>query len=366
MRASVPLTLVVSVIALAGFRAKPLPAQSISMRVDSARHEVVIEAGPFDVPAMDPEMAKEMEMEHGSMHHEEERRVFRFDWPVDGPGRAFKVQIRDSAGAPLPRTLLHHLIAINFDRREFIYQQAERLFGIGRETPDVSLPGRLVVPLRRSERLGFYVAWHNDSGRDLQGVTVRVVISWIPGEAARAYTPVLPVYFDVDNEVGATNTFDVIPGKSSKAFEFAATASGYLIGVTGHLHDYGKSVRLEDAETGKVMVRLSAKRDSTGRILEIPRKVFLLRPLRMREGHRYRVVAEYQSPLRETIVNGAMANILGVFAPDSPSRWPTIDPNDPTFMKDIASLPIVVPSSGAGDGKAQRTERVTYDQRPPQ
>jgi hypothetical protein len=235
------------------------------------------------------------------------------------------------------------------------------LFGIGRETPDISLPGTLMVPLRLGERLGFYVAWHNDSDRDLQGARLRIVIAWIPGEAAKSYTAVLPVYFDVDNEVGNTNTFDLPPGKSSKSFEFAAPASGYLIGVTGHLHDYGKSVRLEDAETGKVMVRLEAKQDASGRILEIPRKFFLFRPLRMREGHRYRIVAEYESPLRETIVNGVMANILGVFAPDSYSRWPAIDPNDPTFLKDIASLPIVVPTSGA-----LRTERMTYSQRPQQ
>jgi len=342
---------------LLSLQANPISAQSISTRVDSARHEVVIEAGPFDVPAMDSEMVKEME--HAAMNHEEERRVFRFDWPVDGPARAYKIEVLDSAGNRLPRSLLHHVIAINFDRREFIYQQAKHLFEIKKKTPNISLPDTLMVPLRLGERLGFYVAWHNDTGRDLAGATVRIVIAWIPGDAARSFTAVLPVYFDVDNEVGNTNTFDLRPGKSSKSFEFAAPASGYLIGVTGHLHDYGKSVRLEDAETGKVMVMLEAKRDAKGRILEIPRKFFLFRPLRMREGHRYRIVAEYESPLPETIVNGVMANMLGVFAPDSHSRWPVIDPNDPTFMKDIASLPIVIPQSGA-------IERVTYSQRPPQ
>jgi hypothetical protein len=124
MRSIAPPILVASGLALITFQATPILAQSISMRVDSARHEVVIEAGPFDVPAMDPEMAKEMEMEHGGMQHEEERRVFRFDWPVDGPARAYKIEVRDSAGRRLPRSLLHHVIGINFDRREFIYQQA--------------------------------------------------------------------------------------------------------------------------------------------------------------------------------------------------------------------------------------------------
>jgi hypothetical protein len=58
-----------------------------------------------------------------------------------------------------------------------------------------------------------------------------------------------------------------------------------------------------------------------------------------------------------------MANILAVFAPDSRSQWPAIDPEDPTFKKDIASLPLFIPDTSASDGKA-RTEFVTYTQRP--
>lgn len=360
MRASVSRTLIVSVIVLVPCQATPMSAQSITTRVDSARHEVVIEAGPFDVPGMDPEMVKEMAMNQSSMHDDEERRVFRFDWPIDGPARGFRVELRDSTGAAIPRSMLHHLIAINFDRRQFVYPAAERLFGIGRETRDVALPGTLAVPIERGERLGFYIAWHNDTGRDLHGATVRIVMNWIPREVARSYTPVLPIYIDVNNDVGGSNTFDVPPGKSSKAFEFAAPTSGYLLAVTGHLHDYGSSVRLEDAETGKVIVKLAGNRDAGGKIVSMPRKIFLLRPLRLREGHRYRIVAEYESPLNETIVNGAMANILGVFAPDSRSRWPAIDPADPTFRKDIESLPIFVRQTGAGEAAPQF---VTYSQR---
>jgi len=364
MRLSMKCNLILSLLVALATPSLRLRAQSVETRVDSARHEVIIEAGPFEVPAMDAEMVKEMEMDHSMMHHEEEARVFRFDWPVDGPGRGYKIEIRDAAGAPMPRSLLHHLIGINFDRRQFIYQQAERLFGIGRETPDEALPGTLMVPLELGQRLGFYLSWHNDTGTDIHGARVRIVINWMPRAAARGYTAVLPVYFDANNDVGNTNTFDVPPGKSSKAFDFTVPASGYLITVTGHLHDYGKSVRLEDSETGKVMLKLAAKTDSAGKILGMEHKVFLLRPLRMRAGHHYRIVAEYDSPLKSTIVNGAMANILGVFAPDSQSQWPPIDPEDPIFKKDIASLPLFVPDTSAPDGKA-RTEFITYSQRPP-
>lgn len=361
MRTS-PATLLLASFALFAGRSTAL-GQSLSMRVDSSRHTLAIDAGPFDVPAMDSAMLKEMEMEHSAMHHDEERRVFRFDWPVDGVARGYRIELRDASGAVIPRSLLHHLIAINFDRRQFIYPMAERLFGIGRETPDISLPGSLVVPLEKGQRLGFYVAWHNDSGHDLHGVTVRITMDWIPRSAARSYTAVLPVYFDAANVVGATNTFDVPPGRSSKAFEFTSPVSGHLVTVTGHMHDYGQSVRLEDAETGKTLFTLATEHDKAGRIIRIPRKVFLLRPIRMREGHRYRIVAEYDSPLNQTITNGGMANILGVFSPDLHSKWPAIDPNDSEFRKDIESLPIVVPQAG-GAGRP-RIERITYSQRPP-
>jgi hypothetical protein len=327
---------------------KNASAQTVVTRVDSAHHEMIIEAGPFFVPAMDPAMEKEMDM-HGAMEHAgEERRVFRFDWPIDGMGRGYRVEIADSSGAQLPRSLLHHLIAINFDRRDFLYPAAQRLFGIGKETPSISLPGTLAVPLEKGQRLGFYVHWHNETGHSLNGARIRIIIDWIPAKVARAYTPVLPVYFDVNNEVGNTNTFDVPPGKSTKAFEFASPVSGHLIAVTGHVHDYGSAVRLEDAETGKVLFDIRAERTAQGKLVSMPRKVFLLRPVRLRAGHRYRIVAEYDSPLKETLPDGAMANILGVFAPDANSPWPQIDPNDPTFKKDIESLPLfVAPGSAA-------------------
>lgn len=346
-----------------------LPAQAVTTTVDSARREIVIVAGPFMVPAIDPEMVKEMvkemETDPGAMHHDEEVRVFRFDWPVDGLGRAFRVEVRDSSGALLPRSLLHHLVAINFDRRQFIYPAAERLFGTGKESPEIGkLPGTLAVPLDKGQRLGFYIAWHNDTGKDLSGVSVRIVINWVSSRYARLYTPVLPIYLDVNNDVGGNNTFDIPPGRSSKAFEFEAPTSGKMIGLTGHMHDYGAALRFEDAETGKVLVRLSAKRDPAGRILGVSRKIFFFRPLKLREGHRYRIVAEYESPLQKTVSDGAMGSIEGVFAPDSPSRWPAIDPDNPTFIKDIESLRVIVPSAGEGGNSTPTTELIRYTRRP--
>jgi hypothetical protein len=311
-----------------------IAAQAVTTRVDSVRHEVVITVSSFDVPATMKMSAADgpMEMDDGPL------KLFRFDWPVDGYAKGFHVDVVDSHGAILPRSLLHHLIGINLDRRQFIYSATERLFAIGKETEAVSLPGRLAIPLDRGQRLGFYVAWHNDTGRDFRNLSVRVVMNWVPGSVSKDLIAVLPVYLDVNNDVGGDDTFDVTPGKSSRAFEFVSPVSGRLLAVGGHLHDYGAAVRLEDAATGATLVRLPAEREKDGRIKAMPRKFFAFNPIKLEAGHRYRVVAEYDSPLAKTIQNGGMANMVGAIAPDDPRNWPAIDPSDPVFRKDIESL----------------------------
>lgn len=331
-----------------------LSAQTVTTSVDSVRHEVVISASAFNVPAMDQ---REMMpgMEH-SMEPPGPLKLYRFEWPVAGYGKAFRIEVRDSRGALLPRSLLHHVIGINLDRRQFIYPAAERLFAIGKETGNVTLPGALAIPLEQGQRLGFYVAWHNDTGHDLNNVTVRIVMSWVPASAARQLIAVLPVYLDISNDIGGDNTFDVPPGKSSKSFDFISPVSGKLIAVGGHLHDYGAAMRLEDAATGATLVRLPAERERNGHIKSMPRKFYAFNPLKLQEGHRYRIVAEYDSPLSETVKKGAMGNLVGAIAPDDPSRWPAIDPTNPSFKKDMWSIGIGTwtPAEKSRDGDGSR------------
>ena len=62
------------------------------------------------------------------------------------------------------------------------------------------------------------------------------------------------------------------------------------------------------------------------------------RGLKLEAGHRYRVVGIYDNPTGEMIKNGAMAEIVGSSPPSSMARWPAIDPDNPTFQKDIMSL----------------------------
>jgi hypothetical protein len=328
--------LVASLITPAGPAGSP---PVVTVKVDSARHELTVTAGPFDLPNMPP-MSPGTMMDLGMSH---DTPVQHFAWPVNGWFRGFRVDLVDTKGNPVPRHVMHHLIMVNFSRRQLLYSAAERLMGAGTETDqEISVPKTIGVPMSPGMMLGMYVAWHNDTGADLHGVMLKLTMLWMPRNQNPRPVNSLPIYMDVNLTVGGSNTFDVPPGKSSKSHEFTMPLGGRLLGVGGHLHDYGVQVRLEDAENGKVLARVVASRDSVGHVSKVSRKLFGVtgEGLELKANHRYRVVGDYDNPTGETLVKGAMAHMVGLFEPDDMSGWPAIDAHDPTYQKDLASLQV--------------------------
>lgn len=326
----------------------PATPVSVSVAVDSSKHELTITAGPYDLPNMPP-MEDHAMMDLGMSH---DTPVQHFAWPIDGWFRGFRVDLVDAKGQPVPRHVMHHLIMVNFSRRQLLYSAAERLMGAGTETDEeISVPKTIGVPMTPGMKLGMYVAWHNDTGKDLPGVFLKLTMLWTPKNQNPPPVNTLPIYMDVNLTVGGSNTFDVPPGKSSKAYEFSLPVGGRLLGVGGHMHDYGVGVRLEDVETGKVVTRVVATRDSAGKLIKVSRKLYGVsgEGLKLKANHKYRVVGEYDNPTGETLVKGAMAHIVGLFVPDDMSKWPRIDPSDPTYQRDLASLQVRGEMSGHGE-----------------
>ncbi len=343
--------------ALAGPPGLPGGEPNVSIVVDSARKEVVLTAGPFDLPNMPP-MEDQGMMDHGMSH---DTPIQVFDWPIEGWFRGFRIELADAAGNPVPRDVIHHMIMVNFSRRQLIYPAVERLMGAGTETDDISVPKTIGVPMTPGMKLGMYVAWHNDTGKDLEDVFLKVVLLWTPRNQNPQPVNSLPIYMDANLTVGGSNTFDVPPGVSEKAYEFTLPVGGRLLGVGGHLHDYGVRVRLEDAETGKVITTVEAERDSTGKVEKVSRRLFGVSGdgLKLKANHRYRVVGVYDNPTGETLVKGAMAHMAGLFVPDDLSKWPGIDPSDPDYQRDLASLQVrghEVPAGGGHDGHGGHAE----------
>src|SRR4029453_4595489 len=144
------------------------------------------------------------------------------------------------------------------------------------------------------------------------------------------------LYMDWNLAGGGTNTFDVPPGKSTKSYEFTIPVPGRFIGYGGHLHDYGTMVRLEDAENGKELAKVTATRDEKGSVVKVSRSLPGIKGsgIKLKANHSYRVIAYYDNPTGELIKNGAMGHMAGLFAPDDMSKWPAIDFSNRIFQRD--------------------------------
>lgn len=315
------------------------PPRPLTVAVDSARHRIVIKAGPYSAPAM-PHVDEQALMDHGMA---QDTPLERFELPVDGWLRGAAIQLSDERGNPVERRVLHHLIVVNLARRMLLYPAYERIFGAGSETDDINLPRTVGVPVAAGLPLGIYLGWHNETGRSLDQVYLTLTLTWSPRTQVPAPISVLPIYMDVNFHVAGSNTFDIPPGRMEKSWEFTLPAGGRLLGVGGHLHDYGESVRLEDGESGKVLTSIRARRDRHGRVLSVGRNLFGIAGdgLPMMAGRRYRVVGRYDNPTGAVRTRGAMAHMVGLFAPEDIRRWPAVDLDE--LEPDLVALLSPVP-----------------------
>jgi hypothetical protein len=328
----------------------------LTMVVDSAHHIVVLTLGPYHAPAMPPITEQQRQsMDHSVSH---DTPVERFLWPVQGWLRGFELTVQTGDGTALPRRILHHLLMVNYDRRQLLNDAAERVFGAGAETDDVVLPRSVGLPLAAGTRLGLYAGWHNDSGQDLHGVLVTIRIHWLPTNLNPRPVTALPYYADVNLVPGCSNAFDIPPGESVREHQFTQPIDGRLLGLGGHLHDYGEEVRLEDVATGRVIARLKARRGPAGggAVIGLGRQLFGVTGdgVRVRAGRRYRVVARYRNPTSDTIPLGAMGHVAGLFTPDRLAEWPPVDETTVDFARDLRAL-----ESQAGHGSEDRREHQT-------
>jgi hypothetical protein len=305
-----------------------------SVTVDSARHEITIRSGPYIVPAG---------MGHHGDHHAvgHETPLFGFPWPVKGWLRGFRIEVEDGHGRAVHSELLHHMNLLHLDRRQLIDAAAERVLASGQETAPVLLPSSVGIPLAYGARLGLVAAWFNDTASEVPDVWLRVVFRFSPSTLVPAPLDVLPVGFDVGYAVGTSDAYDLPPGRSIKAREFVMPLDARLLAAGGHLHQYGVSVRLEEAESGRIVVELKPETEPGGEIRRMPVKLLGVSGagLRLHAGRRYRIVGEYDNRSGITIPEGAMAVMAALLRPDCILCWPRINRDDGHYTMDLATLP---------------------------
>src|SRR3989442_3064147 len=104
-------------------------------------------------------------------------------------------------------------------------------------------------------------------------VYLEVVIPYQGATESGAAPPknVYPAWMDV--KACGDSSYDVKPGKSEQAGVVVVKYDGVLLGVGGHLHDYGRPVLLQGVSRQETVATPDAKDDSKGPLGPIPVKL---------------------------------------------------------------------------------------------
>ena len=127
---------------------------------------------------------------------------------------------------------------------------------------------------------------------------------------------VYPVWFMVTH-CGPT-MYDLQPGRDVKASELTIPYAGRLLAVGGHIHDYGREVRLENVTRNENIATLKTVLDADGRFVSLPTIIFPPRgAYRFKIGDVVKVTAVYDNPTGQKLPKAAMGVAVGYFLPDN-------------------------------------------------
>jgi hypothetical protein len=305
-------------------------AQETAVRLedDSAAGRFVITIGPMDLPAAG----------HGE-HHGEHGAVFppveTVVLPRDAYLYGFSFEIVDSRGRPVPSQVLHHLNLINPDNRELFLPISQRMLAIGQETGAHSMPWLLFgYPVSAGQRVVVSAMMHNPTHNSYSGAELRLYINYVKRGRPWPLFSVYPFQLDVAFPAG-DKSFDLPPGRISRSYEASPIMKGRLLIVGGHLHPYAESLKLEDV-TANTVIWEGKPIAGKGGTLEGVTVGRLYRRLgyTIYPDHVYRVTVTYHNPTSDTIPDGGMGVVGGVFLPSGDDPWPRADESDPLYVLD--------------------------------
>jgi hypothetical protein len=90
--------------------------------------------------------------------------------------------------------------------------------------------------------------------------------------------------------------------------------SGVLLGVGGHLHDYGRQLNLEVVNRNQTVATLDARSDADGHLQSVPVKLFVQQGgFKLAAGDVLKTSATYVNPTGRVLPEGAMGIAVGYF-----------------------------------------------------
>jgi hypothetical protein len=283
--------------------------QAVKLEVadDAAAQVMVLRVGPLTLPA---------NTGHDAMLQAPD---LLWEIPLDGWLVSYAPRLVDDQEQALPNNLLHHVAFWNTRRSDFLCpNKEEHIFGAGGEMNQwPALPG-YGYEVKRGDRIRIATMFHNPSNTAHATVWLEIRIGYqhqAAGSGLAALHSVFPVWLDVQQ--CADSSFDLMPGPNVRSGEFDFKQAGALLGLGGHMHDYGRRLEVQSAAREQMIAQLNAQLDPAGHILSMPIVNFLAQGgFKIASGDRLRVTAVYENPTGRTLPDGAMGIAVGYFLPD--------------------------------------------------
>jgi hypothetical protein len=318
----------------------------LDAKSDETSHIITLRVGPMTLPA--------------NTSHMKMPQPADLVWtiPISGWLLAYHPKLVDAAGNVVPGTVLHHVAFWNENRSDFLCpNKEEHIFGAGGELTDWSAIPGYGYRVEKGDQIRIETMIHNPTATSYEKVFLEVSIPYAsdaasPSEKTATVKNVYPTWIDVG--ACGNSSYDLPPGPSKKVGSVSIKYSGVLLGVGGHMHDYGQQLTLEvsnpiavatkapevdvaklqasKAESLKPAVSaaelsderkqvavLPAKSDGQGRLLGIPVVTFFQTGgYPFAAGNKLTVTSTYNNPTGKLLHDGAMGIVVGYFVPQDP------------------------------------------------
>jgi hypothetical protein len=280
----------------------------LSVANDEARHVLTVRLGPLKLPA-----GAGMNVPQAPTQH--------FTVPFDGWLTAYHPGLEDASGKALPGRLLHHVAVFDLNQSNFLCPtQPEHIFGAGGEMTDWPATPGLGYRVRRGDKILVKTMFHNDEPTSYPETYLSIKIDYQPIESGQQpLIGVRPMWFDVKG--CSESAYDLKSGRNITSDEFKLASGGTLIGVGGHMHDYGRELTLVDVTRNQPIATLDAKLDPEGRLVSIPIVLFKESGgFPLAKDDLIRVTAVYENPTGRYLPQAAMGIAVGYLVPDDTGR----------------------------------------------
>lgn len=279
-----------------------MAAGRIEVTNDAASHTLTVRLGPWNLPA------------HTDHMHAEQLAPQMLVIPFDGWITAYHPALEDPNGERIPGRLVHHVAFWNTARSDFLCpKKEEHIFGAGGEMNDWPVLPGVGYRVHPGDRVRITTMFHNPTDTSYDQVFLKVGIEYQPAVSGQDLKSVYPAWFDV-KECGNSD-FDIPPSGLMLSGRFKLGYSGRLLGVGGHLHDYGKQLVLTQQGTLQPIATLKSNLDEQGHIVSMPIVPFLPDGIPLAKGTVLDVTATYGKP-QEANAQG-MGIVVGYFLPDT-------------------------------------------------